>query len=149
MRRPSSYDLKHWTTDQRKKNVSIAIDSSYKRISDYFKEGLAESIKFHEKRKSEIILHNLIDFFANQSDHTIHSIEESMNFTHANLLLNLKVDRVNKSPDGKLHIIDFKTGKKIKILDNKGNIKSSQLFAYAAAIKTRHRINLIHIFITR
>ena len=102
--RPSTYDLKQWTKDQKKKKVSIAINSSYKRISDYFKEGLAESIKFHEKRKSEIILNNLIDFFANQSNHTIHSIEENMNFTHANLLLNLKVDRVNKSPDGKLHL---------------------------------------------
>ena len=146
--RPSSNDLKQWTTEQRKKNVSIAIDSSYKRISDYFKEGLAESIKNHEKRKSEIILHNLIDFFVNQSDHTIHSIEENMNIIHANLLLNLKVDRVNKSLDGKLHIIDFKTGNKIKILDNKGNIKSSQLFVYAAAIKTNIE-SISYIFLSQ
>tara|TARA_B100001173_G_scaffold36183_1_gene28021 strand:- start:354 stop:2972 length:2619 start_codon:yes stop_codon:yes gene_type:complete len=146
--KPSTYDLKHWTKDQKKKNVSIAINSSYKRISDYFKEGLAESIKFHEKRKSEIILNNLIDFFVNQSNHTIHSIEENINFTHANLLLNLKIDRVNKSPDGKLHIIDFKTGKKIKILDNKGNIKSSQLFTYAAAIKTRIE-SISYIFLSQ
>ena len=146
--RPSSLDLKQWTKNQKKKNVSIAIDSSYKRISDYFRGELAESIKFHEKRKSEIILNNLIDFFVNQSDHTIHSIEKNMNFTHANLILNLQVDRVNKSLDGKLHIIDFKTGKKIKILDNKGNIKSSQLFAYAAAIKTNIE-SISYIFLSQ
>jgi hypothetical protein len=71
-----------------------------------------------------------------------------MNFTHANLILNLQVDRVNKSLDGKLHIIDFKTGKKIKILDNKGNIKSSQLFAYAAAIKTNIE-SISYIFLSQ
>jgi len=146
--RPSSLDLKQWTKDQKKKNVSIAIDSSYKKISDYFKGELAESIKFHEKKKSEIILNSLIDFFVNQSDHTIHSIEENMNFTHANLILNLKVDRINQSLDGKLHIIDFKTGKKIKILDNKGNIKSSQLFAYAAAMKTNIE-SISYIFLSQ
>ena len=146
--RPSSLDLKQWTKNQKKKNISIAIDSSYKRISDYFRGELAESVKFHEKRKSEIILNNLIDFFVNQSDHTIHSIEKNMNFTHANLILNLQVDRVNKSLDGKLHIIDFKTGKKIKILDNKGNIKSSQLFAYAAAIKTKIE-SISYIFLSQ
>ena len=102
----------------------------------------------YEKKKSENILNNLIDFFVEQSDHTIHSVEENMNFTHANLLLSLKVDRINMSLDGKLHIIDFKTGKKIKILDNKGNIKSSQLFTYAAAIKTNIE-SISYIFLSQ
>ncbi len=146
--RPSSSDLKQWTKDQKNKNVSIAIDSSFKKIADYFKGRLAESIKLYEKKKSENILNNLIDFFVEQSDHTIHSVEENMNFTHANLLLSLKVDRINMSLDGKLHIIDFKTGKKIKILDNKGNIKSSQLFTYAAAIKTNIE-SISYIFLSQ
>jgi len=67
--------------------------------ADYFEEGRQILTRFHDKHA--------------KSFHVPFSVEYNFNFEYEGVPLTGKVDRIDKLPDGRLSILDYKTGKKL------------------------------------
>jgi putative RecB family exonuclease len=67
--------------------------------ADYFEEGRQILTRFHDKHA--------------KSFHVPFSVEYNFNFEHEGIPLTGKVDRIDELPDGRLSILDYKTGKKL------------------------------------
>ncbi len=60
-------------------------------------------------------------------------VEGRLEFHHDNLRLSLRYDRVDAFDDGKIAILDYKTGRARELLTKKGDVREPQLFVYAMA----------------
>lgn len=67
--------------------------------AEYFEEGRQILTRFHDKHA--------------KSYHVPFSVEYNFNFEYEGVPLTGKVDRIDKLPDGRLSILDYKTGKKL------------------------------------
>ncbi|MBI4060921.1 MAG: PD-(D/E)XK nuclease family protein [Elusimicrobia bacterium] len=67
--------------------------------AEYFEEGRRILTRFHDKHA--------------KSFHVPFSVEYNFSFEHEGVPLTGKVDRIDKLPDGRLSILDYKTGKKL------------------------------------
>lgn len=67
--------------------------------AEYFEEGRQILTRFHDKHA--------------KSFHVPFSVEYNFNFEYEGVPLTGKVDRIDKLPDGRLSILDYKTGKKL------------------------------------
>lgn len=67
--------------------------------AEYFEEGRQILTRFHDKHA--------------KSFHVPFAVEYNFNFEHEGVPLTGKVDRIDKLPDGRLSILDYKTGKKL------------------------------------
>ena len=64
----------------------------------------------------------------------VDSVERKLDFKEAGVQLELRIDRVDRLPDGSVAIIDYKTGAEKTFLTRQGEPKEYQLVAYACAI---------------
>lgn len=67
--------------------------------AEYFEEGRQILTRFHDKHA--------------KSFHVPYFVEYNFTFEHEGVPLTGKVDRIDKLPDGRLSILDYKTGKKL------------------------------------
>lgn len=61
-------------------------------------------------------------------------VERKVEFVEAGVRLELRIDRVDRVEDGRIVIIDYKTGAEKKFLTSKGEPREFQLVAYACAV---------------
>lgn len=64
----------------------------------------------------------------------VDSVERKLEFEEAGVCLELRIDRVDRLPDGSVVIIDYKTGAEKSFLTREGEPREYQLVAYACAI---------------
>ena len=62
-------------------------------------------------------------------------VERKVELAEAGVGIELRIDRVDRLEDGRLVIIDYKTGAEKKLLDSTGAPREVQLVAYACAIE--------------
>ncbi len=70
-----------------------------KQEAEYFEQGRQILTRFHDKHA--------------RSFHVPYSVEYSFSFEYEGVPITGKVDRIDKLPDGRLSILDYKTGKKL------------------------------------
>lgn len=130
---PSQEDMKSWSTEKIQNKLNKAISDAFRPYVTS-NENAFEQIFFDiEKNRTKKILEKLIDFDLNKDDFKLKSVEKSAQLKYSNIILNLKIDRIEEYANKQLCIIDFKTGKVKKILDRNKQFKELQLFVYAAA----------------
>lgn len=64
----------------------------------------------------------------------VEGVESKVDFEESGVRLELRMDRVDRLPDGSVAIIDYKTGAEKTFLTRQGEPKEYQLVAYACAI---------------
>ena len=126
-------DLKSWTTFEIKKNVKSATDFVFAAQLKQPNDAIQKTLILYEKKRTEKLMLNFIANEIKRDNFEVMMLEKDLKLKYANLELNLKVDRIDKFTDGSFHIIDYKTGIARKIFDSNQDIKSIQLFVYAAA----------------
>tara|TARA_Y100000768_G_scaffold2018_1_gene1493 strand:+ start:3735 stop:6347 length:2613 start_codon:yes stop_codon:yes gene_type:complete len=130
---PSQTDMKARKTEQIQIKLNKAISEAFHPYLTS-NESKFEQIFFDiEKNRTKKILEKLIDFDLNKDNFKLKSVEKSVQLKYSNIILNLKIDRIEEYTNKHLCIIDFKTGKVRKILDKNKQFKELQLFVYAAA----------------
>jgi|CXWL01.1.fsa_nt_gi RecB family exonuclease len=67
--------------------------------AEYFEEGRRILTRFHDKHA--------------KSFHVPYFVEYAFNFEHEGVPLTGRIDRIDKLPDGRLSVLDYKTGKKL------------------------------------
>ncbi len=63
------------------------------------------------------------------------AVERTLELREARVLLELRIDRIDRLADGHLLVIDYKTGAEKKFLDGQGKPREIQLVAYACALE--------------
>ncbi len=64
-----------------------------------------------EQQRLTALMQGFLMLEAQRTDFTIAQNEESVNWQHSQLSLNLRIDRIDRLSDGSLTLIDYKTGK--------------------------------------
>ncbi len=126
-------ELKSWSVSEIKENVKNAADFVFADQLKQPHDTVQKILILYEKKRTEKLMLNFIADEVQRNNFEVMILEKNLKLKYANLELNLKVDRIDKCDDGSFHIIDYKTGIARKILDSNQDIKSIQLFVYAAA----------------
>ena len=129
--KPSRDDIAGWTDIEHR--ISGAIDFAFGRHERHADQVLLALLAM-ERRRVAGLLHDFIAIDIERGAFIVDSVERSVEFAEAGVRLKLRVDRIDRLPDDRLAILDYKTGAEKKFLTSKGEPKEIQLVAYACAV---------------
>jgi len=130
---PTHHDISAWTEDQLLERIGGAVDSAFARHERNTDEVLIELLKLERLRIGEL-LKQFVDIDRVRGEFSIAAVEQELAFAEADVRMQLRVDRVDRLPDGTLVILDYKTGGKKTFLNSDGLPKEIQLIAYSLAL---------------
>jgi len=87
-----------------------------------------------ERHRVAGLLRDFLALDASRDEFVVASVEREIDFAEAGVRLQLRVDRIDKLPDGGIEILDYKTGAEKKFLTSKDLPREFQLVAYACAV---------------
>jgi hypothetical protein len=87
-----------------------------------------------ERQRVAGLLNDFLTLDLRRGPFVVDSIEHSLDLTDSGVVIELRIDRLDRLPDGRVVIIDYKTGAEKKFLDGQGNPREIQLVAYACAV---------------
>jgi hypothetical protein len=129
--KPSRDDIEGWTdVDSR---IASAIDFAFGRHERNADKVLVALLAM-ERRRVAGLLHDFIAIDSARDAFVVDSVERSVEFAEAGVRLKLRVDRIDRLPDDRIAILDYKTGAEKKFLTSQGEPKEIQLVAYACAV---------------
>ena len=65
---------------------------------------------------------------------TVRNVEYQAFFRHGDVTLGIRIDRIDELPDGRILVIDYKTGLPKHFADRQQNLSDLQLIVYAESI---------------
>jgi ATP-dependent helicase/nuclease subunit B len=132
---PSQADLRDWDDTSITQRLGSAIDTV-----------LAEHLRHADTTMTRLLglertrLFRLLrDFLALEKEREsfeIEQVEESVAYQQCGVRLDLRVDRIDRLPDGSLLVLDYKTGAPKNFLNKDGEPRDLQLVVYADALDT-------------
>jgi hypothetical protein len=129
--KPSRNDIEGWTDVEHR--ISSAIDFAFGRHERNADKVLLALLAM-ERRRVAGLLYDFIAIDIARDSFVVDSVERSVEFAEAGVRLQLRVDRIDRLPDDRIAILDYKTGAEKKFLTSKGEPKEIQLVAYACAV---------------
>ncbi len=132
--KPTRSGMAAWHEHELTQKLGDAVDFAFARHERNCDDVLFALLQLERKR----IMRLLQDFVA--ADVTrefveIASVEQRIDFSAEAVRLSLRVDRIDRMPDGSLAILDYKTGRKKNFLRSDGQPGEIQLVAYASALE--------------
>jgi probable DNA repair protein len=132
--RPSQQQLIAWTSDEIKRRVGSAIDAALAPHLHDASDVIRRIIGIERDRLRNL----LIDFIGAESERaafTVMDVEKKVDFEAFGVSLGFRVDRIDRLADGRLLVIDYKTGQPKSFIKQSGELKDVQLVVYADALK--------------
>ena len=132
--KPDQRQLADWRADDRIRRAGAAIDRAlapHQRATD---EVLNRLISI-ERARLQRILQAFIDSELERPPFTILSLEEAVRLERYGVRLGLRVDRIDRLDDGRIVIIDYKTGRAGHFRNRENRLTEVQLVVYAEAIQ--------------
>ena len=87
-----------------------------------------------ERRRVAGLLSEFIALDVQREPFAVADVERKLELAESGVIIELRIDRIDRLPDGRVVIIDYKTGAEKKFLDGQGNPREIQLVAYACAL---------------
>src|SRR5690606_23995302 len=87
-----------------------------------------------ERARVETLLEHFLAAEAARRPFAVQSVETELPFVAHGVALELRVDRIDRLPDGSLLVLDYKTGEEQPLVDRDGEPADLQLVVYAAAL---------------
>lgn len=131
--KPSRDGITAWPEDELVARIQKATNAACGRHERYADGVLVEMLKLERQRIGRLLRH-FVTVDTKRDDFSVECIEEEISFSEAGIYLPLRVDRIDRLPDGTLAILDYKTGAKKKFLRSDGQPRELQLVVYAAAV---------------
>ena len=132
--RPTQAEVKAWHATNIAQRLGGAIDSA---IAEHLRHADATLIRLLGLERARLF-RLLGDFVAEEiarPDYTISDVEQSVVSSACGVNLSLRIDRIDRLPDGSLLIIDYKTGSPKNLLNKDGDPLDLQLVVYADALQ--------------
>lgn len=129
--KPSSGDLANWADSEQR--IAKALDFAFAR-HERNADNVLLALLAMERRRIAGLLGDFIAIDAQRDAFIVASVEREIEFAEAGVRLKLRVDRIDSLVDGRIAILDYKTGAEKKLLTSKGEPKEIQLVAYACAV---------------
>jgi probable DNA repair protein len=130
---PSRNDILGWSDDELSARMDRAINSAFVRHERNAGGVLSELLRLERLRIAQL-LRLFVTVDRARAEFTIEAVEHKVAFAEADVLMQLRVDRIDRLSDGTLAVLDYKTGSKKKFLRSDGQPKEIQLIAYACAL---------------
>jgi probable DNA repair protein len=129
--KPSRDQVADWTdVDER---IGVALDFAFARHERNADDVLLRLLAMERQRVGGL-LREFLSVDITRGAFVVDSVESKVEFEEAGVRLELRMDRVDRLPDGSVAIIDYKTGAEKTFLTRQGEPKEYQLVAYACAI---------------
>jgi len=130
--KPSRDEVAAWTqVDER---INKAVDFAFSGRERHTDRVLQQLFAM-ERRRVATLLREFIAFDSQRDAFVVASVEQEVEFNEAGIRLQLRVDRIDQLDDGRIAILDYKTGAEKKFLTSKGQPREYQLVAYACAVE--------------
>jgi probable DNA repair protein len=130
---PSQRDIAAWSEEQLNSLISQAVDSAFVRPERNTDLSLAQLLRLERTRIARL-LGEFVEVDRTRDQFEIAAVEQPVEFAEAGVKLKLRIDRVDRLSDGKLAILDYKTGTRRTLIDSSGQPKEIQLIAYTLAM---------------
>lgn len=131
--KPSQTDIVEWTTESREQRIGSAIDSA---LAEHVIN--ADQVTSHiigiERRRLRRLLVTFIEAESVRQRFAVLDVEKRIDYEVFGLRLGLRIDRVDQLTDGKLLVIDYKTGLSKSFLGRNNEPIDLQLVVYADAL---------------
>ena len=131
LEKPSRADLANWADAEQR--IARAVDFAFAR-HERNTDNVLLALLGMERRRIAGLLREFIAIDAERDAFVVASVEREVEFAEAGVRLKLRVDRIDTLDDGRIAILDYKTGAEKKLLTSKGVPKEIQLVAYACAV---------------
>ena len=130
-RKPAQADIARW--QDREQRIGSAVDAALEKPGRYADPVLQRLIGLEGRRLRRM----LSDFLVEELDRqpfSVGSVETDVDYRYGDIRLGFRIDRVDRLPDGRLIVIDYKTGTPKSFVTQSGELKDLQLVAYADAL---------------
>jgi probable DNA repair protein len=129
--RPSRVEVAAWQDVAER--IGTAIDFAFIKHERYADSVLRRLLAMERMRVAGLLQEFLVLDTA-RDEFVVADVERKVEFVEAGVRLELRIDRVDRVEDGRIVIIDYKTGAEKKFLTSKGEPREFQLVAYACAV---------------
>jgi probable DNA repair protein len=133
--KPDQRQLAEWQNDERIRRAGAAIDRAlapYQRATDAVLNRLISI----ERTRLQRILQAFIDSELERPPFAVLSLEQAVRLERYGVRLGLRVDRIDRMADGRIAIIDYKTGRAGHFRNRENRLTEVQLVVYAEAVDT-------------
>ena len=129
--KPARRDIAAW--DDVDRRVGDAIEFAFARHERHADAVLLRLLAM-ERQRVAALLREFMRVDIERGDFGVDSVERTVQFSESGVRLELRIDRIDRLPDGGVAIIDYKTGAEKTFLNRDGEPKEYQLVAYALAL---------------
>ncbi|MDG2375167.1 MAG: PD-(D/E)XK nuclease family protein [Woeseiaceae bacterium] len=133
--RPDQAAMAGWSSDERMRRIGSAIDAALERQGRHA-DAVLQRIIGLERRRLYKLLANFLDSECMRPQFTVTEVEKSVEYRRVGLALDFQIDRIDQLPDGRLLVVDYKTGATKSFLAQDGSLKDMQLVAYVDALQS-------------
>lgn len=130
---PAQEELAGWEAAERHRRVASAAGQAFVRHERFADPTLGALLQLERARVANL-LQRIISLDLLRAPFEIREVEVAVQTDISGLPLKLRIDRIDRLPDGEVVILDYKTGARKRFLNNQGEPADMQLVVYAAAI---------------
>ena len=132
--RPTRHDLSAWSDETLNVRIADAVESAFLRHERNADDVLIQLFRI-ERRRVSALLRQFVAVDKARGEFSIVAVEEELAFAQGGVHLKLRIDRIDRLPDGAMLVLDYKTGGRKSLVDGEGMPKEIQLIAYALALE--------------
>jgi ATP-dependent helicase/nuclease subunit B len=131
--RPGQEEIRQWTAESRARRIGSAVDSALAEHTVHADSVLRRIIGL-ERDRLQRMLQDFIVAESMREPFTVVDVEHQVDYSACGIQHRLRIDRIDRLADGRLLVIDYKTGRMKHFLDRHGNPVDLQLVVYADAL---------------
>ncbi len=130
---PSLTEISAWDALELRERAATASRRAFARLWRHADESL-RSLLALERQRVERLLTGVVAIDRSRDGFAIDGVEAELDATLHGVALRLRCDRIDRLDDGRLAIIDYKTGTRKRFVDRHGTPNDFQLVVYASAL---------------
>ncbi len=130
---PTQREMGNWTADETVRRIGSAVDSALA-VHVANADLVLRRIIGIERGRLLLLLRDFIRQETQRSEFTVADVEKKVDYEKFGIRLGLRIDRIDRLADGRLLVIDYKTGSPKTFLNQDRELKDLQLMVYADAL---------------
>jgi len=132
--KPDQRAIEAWSVEDREQRIGSAIDSALAEHTRNADPVMGHIIRLERSRLRQL-LHEFIAAEIGRPEFAVVNVEQNVDYEAFGVRLGLRIDRIDSLADGRLLVIDYKTGIPKHFLGRSGEPSDLQLIVYADALK--------------